>query len=61
MSTEEEIGYADAIRQVSRSLQRRMKSIEDELKTADEDVRTEFEVRLDELHHMMHTVESLHR
>lgn len=61
LSTEEEIGYHDAIRQISKSLQRRLKTLEDKLKEADEEDHDEIQIRMDELEHMVHTLESLHR
>jgi flagellar hook-associated protein FlgK len=61
VSTEEEIGYRDAIRQVTRSLQRRLKGFEDQLHEVSEDERKEIGVRMNEINHLLHTVESLHR
>jgi hypothetical protein len=59
--TPEEIGYQDAVRQVHRSLQRRLKTLEDEHKHSPEPVQTEISVRISEVKHIMNVVESLHR
>lgn len=61
MSTEAELGYHDAIHQVSRSLQRRLKVLEDELKEADEPKHQELKVRMDEIRHLLQVLESLRR
>ncbi|MCL6626039.1 hypothetical protein [Alicyclobacillus shizuokensis] len=61
MSTEEEIGYRDAMRQVQKSLERRHKAISEELEVADEARRMELKARLAEVRHLMQVIESLHR
>lgn len=61
MKTGEELGYQDAIRQVLRHLQRRNKTLEAEQKKADENDIAEIQIRLSEVEHMIHVVESLHR
>lgn len=61
MSTEEELGYRDAMRQVTRSLQRRLKGLEDELHEASDRQKEEIEIRVDEINHLLHTLDSLHR
>jgi hypothetical protein len=58
--TEEEIGYQDAIRQVYRSLQRRLKNLQEQLKSSPEEA-AELKIRISEVEHLMRTVESLHR
>lgn len=59
--TGEEVGYQDAIRQVHRSLQRRLKSLQEECKDADENQQKELRIRISEVEHILHGVESLHR
>ncbi len=61
MSTEAELGYHDAIHQISRSMQRRLKALEDAAKAADETKQKELRVRMDEIHHLLQVVESLRR
>jgi len=61
MSTEEELGYHDAIRQVQRSLQRRLKTLHDSMKAADGKSIKECEVRISEIEHILQVVDSLHR
>ncbi|MCL6631189.1 MAG: hypothetical protein K6T63_01030 [Alicyclobacillus herbarius] len=61
MSTEEEIGYKDAVRQILRSLERRRKVLTEELEGADEKTRLQLKARLDEVRHLEQVVESLHR
>jgi len=61
MSTEAEVGYADAMRQLHRNLERRLKVLMDALHGADEDTRKENEIRISEIQHMIDVVESLHR
>ncbi|WP_026961326.1 hypothetical protein [Alicyclobacillus herbarius] len=61
MSTEEEIGYKDAVRQILRSLERRRKVLTEELERADEKTRLQLRARLDEVRHLEQVVESLHR
>lgn len=59
--TGEELGYEDARRQVLRSLQRRLKSLQDAQKDAPEDKRTELRARISEVEHLLNVVESLQR
>ncbi len=61
MPTEAELGYSDAIRQVERILQRRLKTLKDTQK--DESYETEQErlTRLSEVEHVLGIVESLRR
>lgn len=61
MATGEELGYQDAIRQVQRSIHRRLKVLEEESKEAEGDHATQLEVRISELNHVLRVVESLHR
>jgi len=61
MSTEAELGYRDAIRQVERCLQRRMKSLQEERKNASEQAALEIRIRISEIEHVLEIVESLHR
>ncbi|MCL6516678.1 hypothetical protein [Alicyclobacillus sp.] len=60
-ATGEEIGYRDAIRQVHRSLERRLKALRDALDGAEEARKAEIRVRIDEVEHIIRVVESLHR
>lgn len=59
--TGEEVGYADAIRQVHRSLQRRLKTLQDECESAPADKQTELRARIAEVKHMIQVVDSLRR
>ncbi|GMA51526.1 hypothetical protein GCM10025857_28830 [Alicyclobacillus contaminans] len=59
--TGEEVGYRDAMRQVQRSLQRRLHMLQEEYDGADADRQKELRVRMDEVKRMQHVVESLHR
>lgn len=61
VSTEEEIGYQDAMRQVHRALQRRLKSLQEELHTAEGPDKEQLQIRIAEVEHLIQTVESLHR
>lgn len=61
METEENIGYQDAIRQVQRSIQRRLKLLQEQLKDATAEKEIQLEARIDELHHVTQVIESLHR
>lgn len=61
MSTEEDVGYQDAMRQVQRSISRRLKSLEEQWKEAEPDDKETLQARIDELHHIEHVLESLHR
>lgn len=61
MWTEAELGYSDAIHQVTRSLQRRLKALEDEGKQAEEDKQEEIRFRMLEIEHLLQVIESLHR
>lgn len=60
MSTEAEMGYEDAIRQVTKSLQRRRNAL---METAEKDqARAAFIAeRVEEIDHLLQIVESLHR
>ena len=59
--TGEEVGYADAMRQVHRTLQRRLKALEEELEEAPEEQSKVLCGRIEEVKHMLEVVESLHR
>lgn len=61
MSTEEEIGYHDAMRQMHRSLQRRLKALQEESETASATKQQELSIRMSEVKHILQIVESLHR
>lgn len=61
VSTEAELGYRDAIHQITRSLQRRHKTLEDDCKEAVADKQQELHVRMQELEHILQILESLHR
>ncbi|MCL6442777.1 MAG: hypothetical protein K6T83_04845 [Alicyclobacillus sp.] len=67
MATEAELGYQDAIRQVHRSVQRRLKTLQNEAKelakTGDENSKAHVELhwRMEELKHVLQIIESLHR
>jgi len=61
VSTEEEIGYQDAIHQMQRVLQRRIKTLEDESRDAQDPTKHELKIRLNELEYLLHTLSSLHR
>lgn len=62
MSTEEELGYQDAMRQVQRALHRRLKALEEELSDATEQAESvELKHRMKEIHHLIEVVNSLHR
>ncbi len=61
LSTEEDVGYQDAMRQVQRSIARRLKNLEEQFKDAEPDDKAILQARMDELHHMEHVLESLHR
>ncbi|SFU47405.1 hypothetical protein [Alicyclobacillus macrosporangiidus] len=60
-ATGEEIGYRDAIRQVHRSLERRLKALQEALDGADDKRAEELRVRMSEVEHMVRVVESLRR
>jgi hypothetical protein len=62
MATEEEIGYQDGIRHVLRVLRRRLRALEAMLDNA-ADARTAERVRerMEEVHHLIGVIESLHR
>jgi hypothetical protein len=60
-TTGEEVGYQDAIRQVQRSLQRRMKSLQETLKDAPSEKQSQLHTRISEIEHILQIVESLHR
>lgn len=60
-TTGEEVGYQDAMRQVHRSLQRRMKSLQEALKDASSEKQNQLQTRISEVEHMLQIVESLHR
>ncbi|QSO51914.1 hypothetical protein JZ785_24635 [Alicyclobacillus curvatus] len=59
--TGEEVGYRDAIRQVDRSLQRRLRALETELESSEPDEHIEIAARIEEIRHIIQVVESLHR
>lgn len=61
MSTEEEIGYHDAMRQMHRSLQRRLKALQEESENASATKQQELSIRMSEVKHILQIVESLHR
>ena len=61
MSTEEEIGYHDAMRQMHRSLQRRLKALQEESENAPATKQQELSIRMSEVKHILQIVESLHR
>lgn len=59
--TSEEVGYRDAIRQVDRSLQRRLRALETELESCEPDEHCKIEAKIEEIRHIVQIVESLHR
>lgn len=59
--TGEEVGYRDAMRQVDRSLQRRLRSLEESLEGAEPEKQGLIEARIEEVKHLIEVVESLHR
>ncbi|CAM3849580.1 hypothetical protein [Alicyclobacillus pomorum] len=59
--TGEEVGYADAMRQVQRSLQRRLKTLQDEYDGAPAEKQVELRARMAEVRHIIQVVESLRR
>jgi hypothetical protein len=62
VSTEAELGYQDAIRQVLRALHRRLKALEEELEEAREaKTQQALRSRMEEVRHLIDVVESLHR
>ncbi len=61
MPTEAEVGYRDAIRQVERCLQRRLKSLHESSKEGTNDSDRERLARISELEHMLEIIESLRR
>ncbi|MDQ0189718.1 hypothetical protein JI721_03555 [Alicyclobacillus cycloheptanicus] len=62
METGAEIGYQDAIRQVLRSMQHRIKSLEEALSEAGQSSKaSEIEHRIAEVRHLIEIVNSLHR
>lgn len=61
VSTNEDLGYRDAIRQVQRALQRRLKALEEARRGTDPQVVREYTIRIEELEHMLNVIESLHR
>lgn len=62
MSTEEELGYEDAIRQVVRSMQRRHKALQEERdNTNDKNLIAELRWRMEEIDHLLEMMHSLHR
>ncbi len=60
LPTEEEIGYRDAIRQMERCLQRRLKGLQETPKGGEETDK-ERSARISEIEHMMKIIESLRR
>ncbi len=61
MPTEAEVGYHDAIRQVERCLQRRLKSLHEASKEGMSESEKERLARISELEHMIGIIESLRR
>jgi hypothetical protein len=62
MATEEQVGYADAIRQVYRALERRLHHLQDGLNPElPKETATDIRIRMDEVQHMIKVIESLHR
>lgn len=61
MSTEEDLGYHDAMRQVIKCMQRRLKTLQDERKTASPQELSGLDARIAEVVHLIQVVESLHR
>jgi hypothetical protein len=61
MATGEELGYQDAMRQVQRSIQRRLKALETECKEETGPAVNTLEIQISELQHVLKIVESLHR
>ena len=69
MATSEEMGYQDAIRQVTRSFERHLKSLLESQKLLNEEPQTEgkaaashdVSIRIAEVRHLLQVVESLHR
>lgn len=59
--TGEEVGYHDAMRQVTRAMQRRYKALEEELESATEREAPEIRGRMKEVKHMLEVIETLHR
>ncbi len=61
MSTEEELGYRDAIRQVERCLHRRKKSLLEVPKNQSAEKEQERSIRISEIEHIIEIIESLRR
>ena len=61
MSTEEELVYNDAIRQIQRSLHRRLKALEESLGEVEEEEHAGIKIRMDELKRVLQMLDSLHR
>jgi hypothetical protein len=61
MSTEEELGYRDAMRQVERYLQRRKKSLLEAPKNLSAEKEHDLSVRISEIEHTLEILESLRR
>ena len=59
--TGEEVGYRDAIRQFDRSLQRRLRTLEEMLESAEGENHIKLEAKIDEVRHILQVLESLHR
>ncbi|RIV17107.1 hypothetical protein D2Q93_16130 [Alicyclobacillaceae bacterium I2511] len=59
-TTGEEVGYQNAIRQITRSIRHRAKALEEACSVAAPDKLVELQIRLDEVEHMMQIVKSLH-
>ncbi|MDP9727989.1 hypothetical protein ACOJUR_14565 [Alicyclobacillus tolerans] len=63
MPTPEEIGYADAIRQMQRALHRRQKQLQEQLEQPEisSEAEVKLQARLDEIKHCLEVLESIHR
>ncbi|OFW78338.1 MAG: hypothetical protein A2201_00480 [Alicyclobacillus sp. RIFOXYA1_FULL_53_8] len=61
MATEAEIGYRDALHQLQRHLHKRVKTLQTELKEADEAEHNQIRARISEVEHMLEVLESLRR
>jgi hypothetical protein len=61
MSTEEELGYRDAMRQIERCLHRRKKSLLEAPKNQSVEKELERSTRVSEIEHILEILESLRR
>lgn len=59
--TGEDVGYRDAMRQIQKSLQRRLKTLEEDCKDASSDKQGALRIRISEVEHILQIVDSLHR